>query len=163
DPGVVDEDVEPAELVDRLLDEPSRAGEVGDVLAVRRRLAAARADLLDHLLGRAGIGPFAGEPGAEVVDHNLRSRSCERERVRAADPASCTRDDRDLPAQIGHGERLRLRADPRDVPLAELAAVRDVDVDRVASGAVAPVRAGEVEDDAVEARPAGTEAVGQAT
>jgi len=54
DPGVVDEDVEAAELVERLLHEPLRAGEVGDVLAVRRRFAAGGADLLDDLLRRAG-------------------------------------------------------------------------------------------------------------
>ncbi len=52
DPGVVDEDVEAAELVDRLLDHATGAREVGDVLAVRDRLAAGGADLLDDLLGR---------------------------------------------------------------------------------------------------------------
>jgi hypothetical protein len=106
DSGVVDEDVEPAELLDRLPHEPFRAREVGDALAVRRRLAARGADLLDDLLGRAEIGALAGDPGAEVVDHDRGSRIGERERMRAANAAPGSRDDGDLAVQIGHRREL---------------------------------------------------------
>ena len=53
DPRVVDEDVEPAEVVDRLLDQALGAVEVGDVLGVRRCLAAGRLDLLRRPAGPA--------------------------------------------------------------------------------------------------------------
>src|SRR5207248_7830402 len=55
DPCVVDEDVEAAEAVDRLLDHPLRAGEVRDVLAVRNRRAAERLDFAHHVMGGALI------------------------------------------------------------------------------------------------------------
>src|SRR5439155_7696722 len=74
------------------------------------------------------------------------------ERVRAADPAPGTRDDRDLATQIGHGERLlRPGRHPRDDPYAEPPGPSDVDVDRVTPRGVDAVRAQEVERDAVEA------------
>ena len=111
DSRVVDEDVEPPELVDRLLHEPLRAREVGDVLAVRRRLAAGGADLLDDLLGRAGVGSLAGERRApRSLTTTFAPALREGERVRAADPAPRAGDDRDLAAQIWHGGSLVTRS-----------------------------------------------------
>ena len=78
DPGVVDEDVEAAELVDRLLHHAAGAREVGDVVAVRDGLAARGLDLLDDLLRRRCVGSVACEPAAEVVDDDLRARGRER-------------------------------------------------------------------------------------
>ena len=101
DARVVDEDVQAAELVDRLLDHPLRAGEVGDVLAVRDRFAAERLDLADDVVSRAFVRAFAGERGAEVVDDDLRARA-RAQRVLAADSTAGAGDDRDLPTQIGH-------------------------------------------------------------
>jgi hypothetical protein len=125
DSGVVDEDVEPAELVDRLPHEALRPGEAGDVLAIRRRLAARGADLLHDLLRGARVRSLAGEPGAEVVDHELRSGPGEGERVRAADPAPGARDDRDLAAQIGHSCGAYARTCPQDTrPVAATGHVR---------------------------------------
>ena len=53
DPGVVDEDVEAPERVDRLLHHLARLREVGDVRAVRDRLAAGGLDLLRRPAARA--------------------------------------------------------------------------------------------------------------
>ena len=109
DPGVVDEDVEASEVIERLPDEPRGAGEVGDVLAVRGRLAALCLDLVDDLLRGGVVVPLAGERGAEIVDDDLRACLGERERVCAADPSPGARDDRDLPRQIWHrGESITL-------------------------------------------------------
>ena len=52
-PGVVHEDVEAAELVDRVRDQRLRAGPRRDVVAVRDRGAAGGGDLVDDLVGRA--------------------------------------------------------------------------------------------------------------
>ncbi len=48
--GVVDQYVEPAEVVERRLDEILRAGPVGHVVAVDDGLATERTDFLDDLL-----------------------------------------------------------------------------------------------------------------
>ena len=79
--------------------------EVGDVLAVRGRLAAGGLDLLDDLLRRRVVVALARERAAEVVDDDLRAGLGERERVRAADPAAGTGDDRDLPLEVRHVRR----------------------------------------------------------
>ena len=77
------------------------AGEVGDVLSVRDRLAAERLDLAHDVVRRARVGSLPGERRAEVVDEDLGAGTCERERVLAADAASGTRDDCDLPLRLG--------------------------------------------------------------
>ena len=48
--GVVDHDVQAAEVLERRGDDPAGAFPVGHVVAVGHRLAARRADLLDHRL-----------------------------------------------------------------------------------------------------------------
>ena len=103
DARVVHDDVEAAERVDRVLDEPAGALEVGDVLAVGDRLSVGGLDLCDHLLGRRQVGALARERPAEVVHDHLRAGGGERERVRATDAAARAGDDCDLAAQIGHG------------------------------------------------------------
>ena len=72
DPCVVDEDVEAAEAVDRLLDHPLRAGEVRDVLAVRNRRAAECLDFAHHVMGGALIRALTGDRGAEVIHDDPR-------------------------------------------------------------------------------------------
>src|SRR5262249_30573847 len=99
DPGVVDEDVEPAELVDRLPDEPFRSGEIRHGLPRRARfsprVAAVRGRSppwggapLGALLRGAGVGASAGASRAGVVAHALGSGGREGGRVRAADATS---------------------------------------------------------------------------
>ena len=71
DAGVVDQDVEVAERVDRRSDHALGTLEVGDVLAVGDRLTAHRRDLVDHLLGRAEVAAGTVDRAAEVVDDHL--------------------------------------------------------------------------------------------
>jgi hypothetical protein len=64
------------------------AGSVGDVAAVRDRIATAALDLLDDRMpGRAG------SVSGHVVDHDARTLLCQRQRVRPAQTAAGTRDD----------------------------------------------------------------------
>ena len=84
---------------------PSGAREVGDVLAVRDRLAAERLDLAHDVVRGPFARALAGERRAEVVDDDLRARARERERVLAADPAAGAGDDRDL-ARSGPASRV---------------------------------------------------------
>jgi len=60
----------------------ARLREVGDVGAVRDRLAAGGLDFLDDLLGGREVVPLAGERAAEVIDDELRAGPGER-RARA--------------------------------------------------------------------------------
>jgi len=102
DPGVVDEDVESPERLDRGVDEPLRTGELRHVLAVGHGLAAERLDLGDDAVRRVGVGAFSRQRGPEIVDDDLRSGAGEGQRVLAADPAPRPGDDRDLPFQVRH-------------------------------------------------------------
>ena len=87
EPGVVDQDVQAAELLERALDEPLAGGGVGDV-----------------------EGAVAARPG-----HDPRAGVDERLRRRGADPARTAGHDRALALQVGHGRNLavRARAGPR--------------------------------------------------
>ena len=67
----MDEDVDPAEMLQRRVDDRLAARGGGHRLGARDRLAAGRDDLVDHLGGRAGVGAVAGEAAAGVVDHDL--------------------------------------------------------------------------------------------
>ena len=51
DAGDVDQDVELAELLDRLIDEPLAARHARDIHVIGDRLAAGGHDLLDHIVG----------------------------------------------------------------------------------------------------------------
>ena len=55
DAGVVDDDVEPAEAVDRALHHPTGGLEVADVVGVGDGLAAHALDLVDDLLGGSSV------------------------------------------------------------------------------------------------------------
>ena len=95
DAGVVDHDVEAAELVDRLLDSAFRAVPGGDVVGVGDCRAAGGVDLGDDLVRRAGVSALAGVAAAEVVDDDLGAFSGEQQRVFAADAAAGAGDDGD--------------------------------------------------------------------
>ena len=85
DAGVVDEDVEVAEGLDRAVDQPLRALPVGDVVAVDDCLATERLDLLDDVLRRCEIGTRAVVGAAEVVDDETGTFAGEQQRVLAPD------------------------------------------------------------------------------
>ncbi len=109
DPGVVDEDVELAEVVDRLLDQLARGGEVGDVGAVDDRLAPECLDLPHDVVGRTLVGARPVALRAEVVDDDLRALTRQMKRVLATDPAPSAGDDRNLPVQESHPFSCSLR------------------------------------------------------
>ena len=102
DAGVVDEHVQVAERVDRLLHEALRAVPVGDVLAVDDRLAAQRLDLVDHLHRRARVAAVAVHVAAEIVDDDLGALAREQQRVLAAEAAPRAGDDRDPSVECTH-------------------------------------------------------------
>src|SRR6185312_16136866 len=97
DAGVVHDDVDRAERVDRELDEALRAVPGGDVLGVGDGLAAGCRDLVHDLLGGSGVAGSAAVTGpADVVDDDLGALFGEEQRMRPADAATGT-SDRDNP------------------------------------------------------------------
>ena len=93
DPRVVDDDVQPAEGVDGLAHDGLAAVPGADVVGVGDRGTARRRDLVDHLLGRAGVAPRSVAGTTDVVHDDLRAVLREQERVLAADAAAGTGDD----------------------------------------------------------------------
>ena len=87
----------PSNAVDGGGDDAAGALEVGDVVAVGDRLAARRADLVDHLAGRPGAAAGAVELAAEVVHHDPRALPGELERVGPTEPAPRSGHDHDAP------------------------------------------------------------------
>jgi hypothetical protein len=77
DARVVDQDVEVAPGLDRLVDEALRALPVGDVVVIGDGLAAGLGDLVDDLLGVTGVGPGPVPLAAEIVHHHLGAFFCE--------------------------------------------------------------------------------------
>ena len=77
--GVVDEDVEPAQLVDRLLDRAFAERLVADIAGDGDRLAAL---LLDDVLGELGVLMFA-----KIEDSDVRALTRKQSRHCAADAA----------------------------------------------------------------------------
>jgi hypothetical protein len=69
DPGIVDQDVDPAPALLRGRDHRFDLLRIGDAGAVRDSLAARRLDLLDHLAGRVGAAGAVAR-AAEVVHHH---------------------------------------------------------------------------------------------
>ena len=95
DAGVVDQDVEVAERLDRRVDQALGAFPVGHVVGVDDGLAAEVADLGDDLLGRRRVLTVTVVGATEVVDDDPGPLRGEQERVLAADAASRSGDDRD--------------------------------------------------------------------
>ena len=95
-PRVVDDDVDPAEAVDRLLDHRLRGGEVRDAAEVRLRLAARVANGGDRLERRDPIPAFSGSRAARIVRDHLRAVRSQHLRDLGADAASGAGDERDL-------------------------------------------------------------------
>ncbi len=104
DARVVDEHVEPAELVDGLLHHRLRARPRRDAVVVRDRTSALGRDLVDDLLSRGGVGAFAFARTSEVVDHDRGALRREEQRVTATDTASGAGDDRYLAVEQTHCE-----------------------------------------------------------
>ena len=96
DAGVVDDDVDAPVGVDRGLHDRLAALGRGDRVGVGDGLAARGFDLVDHLLGGAGVAAGAVDRAAEVVHHDERAPRGEQQRVLASEAATGARDDRYL-------------------------------------------------------------------
>ena len=90
--GVVDDDIDGAEGVDRELDEALGAVPGGDVLGVGDGLAAEGLDLVDNALGGTGGDAAAITGAADVVDDELGAFLREQQCVGTANAATGTRD-----------------------------------------------------------------------
>src|SRR5205823_12291060 len=123
--GVVDDDVDLAEGVDRLGDELVGRARLGQVAGEHRRLTV---DLGARLLGDVSV---------EVVDEDLRAVLHEQLRRRPADAARRAGDDRRLAVEYSHSVALLLllRVWERELYLAPLAAERDLQRERPRSAA----------------------------
>ena len=95
DARVVDQDVEPAEGLDRGVDEALRALPIGDAVAVRHGLATHRLDLVDDVVRGTSRLPGAVHLAAEVVHDDLCTVRRQHQRVLATDAPAGARDDRD--------------------------------------------------------------------
>src|SRR5262249_13541637 len=99
DAGVVDEDVDRVEGLDRVADDALRALSVADGAAVGNGLAAERLDLRDHVVRRLARAAAAIDRGAEAVHHDTGTRARELQRVSPAEPSAGPGYDRDLPVE----------------------------------------------------------------
>ena len=96
DAGVVHDDVDAAERVERALHDRRAALRRGDRVGVGHRFAAGVDDLGHHELGRGRRAARAVDRTAEVVHHDLGAAAGELERVAAAETTAGAGDDRDL-------------------------------------------------------------------
>ncbi|MGY3080754.1 hypothetical protein ACVWZZ_007162 [Bradyrhizobium sp. LM6.10] len=96
DAGIVDDAVEPAEMIGRGLHDLAGGDGFGHRLEIGDRGAAALLDLLDHFLsgGCARTGAVGGATG--IVDHDLGAFRRAEQRDLAPDAAPCTGNDDDL-------------------------------------------------------------------
>jgi hypothetical protein len=97
DTGVVDENVDAAEGVERRLDDQIGVLRLGDRQGAGDRPAAGACDLLDHGLRRTGIGAGALQARADVVDHDPRAFLRQQQRDASADPATGAGDNGNFP------------------------------------------------------------------
>ena len=81
DAGVVDDDVDSAERLDRGIDDRLAALGGRHRVVVGHCLAACRDDLVDHELGGRGVVALAADRAAQVVHHDPRAAARELERV----------------------------------------------------------------------------------
>ena len=101
-PALLTNDVEPAELVDRLLHKRfPRHSKSATLFSVGDRGAARGPISSTTCVGRTGVGPLARVAAAEVVDDDLGAFAGEQQRVLAPDAAAGAGDDRD-PARLMH-------------------------------------------------------------
>ena len=105
DPGVVDQDVERAEGVDRLLHDVLAAGPRADVVAVDGGVAAPLLDQRHDLLGGVRVQrALAVQPRADVVDDDPGALTGEHQCLFASDASSRAGDDRHLAVEQSHGD-----------------------------------------------------------
>jgi hypothetical protein len=94
--GVVNQDVEPAEVFDRAIDDSLATRHRGHAVGVGHRLAARGFDLVDHAVRDALIRALAGWRTAEIVDYNFGALLSQQQRFATPDSTSSAGDHRDL-------------------------------------------------------------------
>jgi hypothetical protein len=104
DAGVVDEDVDSAELCDRGRDEGAGAVDRRDVVRVGHGPTAGADDLVDDGGGRSGVTTHASNRSTDVVDGDAGATRREQQRVRTPDAASRAGDDGDAPVEPELGQ-----------------------------------------------------------
>ena len=97
--GIVDDAVEPAEMIGRGLHDLAGGDRFRHRLEVGDRGAAALLDLLDHFLGGCSARTGAVGGAAGIVDHDLGAFGGAEQRDLAPDAAACAGDDDDLVLQ----------------------------------------------------------------
>ena len=102
DARVIDHDVELAKVVDGALKNALGGFEVGDAFEVGYGLAAAGADLPDHLFGGRTRLPGAVEMSPQVIDHHFSAVLRHQQGFFPSDSAPRSGDDRDLAFQKCH-------------------------------------------------------------
>ena len=107
--GIVDDDVEIAERVDRPLDQRTGTVPGGDVVPVGDGGAPGGGDLVDDGLRDRTVGPATVGRGPEVVDHDPGALGSEEHRLAPADAPSRPGDDGDLAVQVSHPVLLVVR------------------------------------------------------
>mgnify|MGYP000542407029 CR=1 FL=1 len=99
DAGIIDDAVEPAEMIGRGLDDLAGGDRFRHRLEIGNGRPAALLDLLDHLLGGRRVRAGAVGRSAGIVDHDLGAFRRAQERDLAPDAAACAGDDDDLVLQ----------------------------------------------------------------
>ena len=116
EPGRVLDDVQAAEGVHGLLNHAVHRRQIGDAFGVGDRLAAGRADLVDHRLGRARIRALAVDAAAQVIDHDLGPLARRDQRDVPPDAASAAGDQHHLAVQKSHAPTLSRSLKPSLAP-----------------------------------------------
>jgi len=107
-PGIVDQHVQRAELVDGPLDELIRAGRGRDVVVARDGRSAGCADLVCDLLCRGGVAARSVRTTAEVVHDDLGSLGGKQLRMLTTEAAACPGDHRNASVECAHTAFLSL-------------------------------------------------------
>jgi hypothetical protein len=112
DAGVAHHGVEPAEAVDRGVDDRLRRCRRVHRVVGRHRRPAGTGDLVGDLLRDARVGAVTAHAAAEVVDHDRRAPARQFGRVQAAETPSGSGDDDDLSLELDHAATPPRRSDP---------------------------------------------------
>ena len=121
DAGIVDQDVDAAEGVERGLHDRFGVLRLGDRERRGDRLAAGLLDLVHHLLRRAGVGAGALQARADVAGDHPRALLRQAERDAAPDPARGAGDDGDFSGNDACGHYL-----PQHLPRANSTIIRSL-------------------------------------
>ena len=98
----VDQNIELAKAIGRILDQILAAFDRRNVLGIRDCLTTRFLNLIDHLLGMAGILAFTINTAAQVVDHNLSALFCHQQSDTTPDTTPRTGNCRNFSLKFTH-------------------------------------------------------------